>query len=350
MIKNTLEKIISRNSRKHKYILAGKRLNKLFNGISHGDYTLITGLPATGKRSFVDYYYVLRILDQWDKLDAEAKIMRPLKIIYFTTKYTADYKTMKWSSALFTLTSKLMLDVPTLLQGSGRLFNLNDKILEKIVEKSSLLDRAIDAGVLEIIDHNITPITIDKKLNDLIDKQGDIEYLDNGKIEFTPLEEFETALNIVIIDDINHISAGKSSFGEGNMERDEISSSLNDILSKYSKLGMAVTVVKRTDASKIYGKYVPSTKEIGAMTVTKCIVMYDPVTDRLKDFLSFQMEEFIDGYDINRLRFAYIAYNETGISNLYMPLLFTPENGIFVELKMMLNEANSSYNLTKFTK
>jgi len=343
-VKDSIEKIINRNSTKHKYKLAGKRLNKLLNGISPGEFTLVTGLAATGKRSFVDFYYMLRLLEQWDKLSIEEKDERPLKITYFSTKYSIDYKLMKWTSALFTMATKFMMDVPTILQGAGRLFAMGDNMFEKVTSYSQLLDRAIEAGVLELIDHNITPVTIEKKLNDVLASQGEIKYTDEGKIEFTPDEDNERLLNIVIVDDLNHINASLSTFGEGKMETTEINSSVNSILVKYSKLGMSIITVRRTDASKIYGKYVPSVKEMNGVSPTKCIVMYDPIRDHHKEYLSFNLEEYIDDYGINRLKFAYIAYNETGISNINMPLLFMPENGIFAELKLLSKEADYAYN------
>jgi hypothetical protein len=72
--------------------------------------------------------------------------------------------------------------------------------------------------------------------------------------------------------------------------------------------------------------------------------MYDPVQDKQKQFLGFDLELFIDAYGINRLKFAYIAYNETGVSNINMPLLFAAENGIFAEMKLMNTEADGAYN------
>ena len=343
-VRDNIERIISKNSTKHKYRLAGKRLNRLFNGISPGDYTLITGLAATGKRSFVDFYYMLRILEQWDALSDEEKETKPLKITYFSTKYSIDYKMMKWVSALYTMKSKLMVDVPTLLQGAGKLFKMGETTFNKVIANADLIDRAVAAGVLELIDFNITPITIEKKLNDVLESQGEIEYTDEGKTIFTASEDNESLLNIVIVDDLNHINSGMSSFGEGKMESAEISSSIDSILVKYSKLGMSIVAVKRTDASKLYGKYMPSVKEMNGVSPTKCIVMYDPIRDHAKDYLLFELPAFVDDYGINRLKFAFIAYNETGISNINMPLLFMPENGIFAELKLINKDEDYTYN------
>lgn len=348
MIKDKIEKIISRNSTKHKYKLAGKRLHKMFNGISNGDYTLVTGLPATGKRSFVDFYYVIRIIEQWDALSKEEKALRPLKILYFSTKYSIDYKMMKWTSALFTATNPLMVDVPTLLQGAGRLFNMGENMFEKVIAKAGVLERAIEAGVLEIRHTDVTPITMDKAMYSVLKAQGKFTYADDGNEVFEPHEDYENALNIVVVDDLNHVGSSKSSYGEGNMERDEVSTALNALLVRYSTLGMSVVAVKRTDSSKLYGMYRPSSKEMNGLSPTKCIVMYDPIQDKHAEYINFTLVDFIDAYGVNRLKFAYIAYNETGISNINMPLLFTPENGIFVELKLVSSDMETDYNMKKF--
>jgi len=343
-IKKSIEQIINRNVTKHKYKIAGKRFNRLFNGINAGEYTLITGLPATGKRSLVDYYYLLRILKQWDAIPEDEKDENPLKITYFSTKYSLDYKYIKWVAALHTMESSTMVDVPTILQSAGRLFNISDAVLEKILSKSALIEKAVSAGVLEIIDGTVTPITLSKKLHSVLESQGTVSYDDAGETVFEFSHDNEKMLNIVIVDDLNHIAAGKSTYGEGNMEEAEIKTSINEILSKYAKLKMAIVAVKRTDTSKVYGKYSPSTKELSNLTPTKCIVMYDPLRDKVSEYLDFKLNDYVDQFGINRLKFAYVAYNETGISNINMPLLFMPENGIFAELKLINSEADEAYN------
>ena len=346
---NILEEILNKNSEKHKYVLAGKRLNKTFNGVKRGDYVLVTGVASSGKRSFVDNYYVIGLLRQWYMLDDVGRADRPLKIIYFSTKYTEEFKLMKWTANRYTSANSRIMDIPTMTGSAGKLFMIDESRKKKLYSEFKLFEEAADAGVLEIVDRSITTLTIEKKMTHVLDSMGELEYDDDGKMHFTPNEEFEKSLVVLVLDDINNVKGDKSSFGVGKMESDEINSSLNTLLLKYADMGVAVTAIKKTPYGN-YGKYMPSVKEANGLSPNKCIVMFNPAQERLAKHGEFETLKFADDEGIQRLRFAYIAYNETGVSNLYLPLLFMPENGIFAELNASGTEKAAHYNEDLFNK
>ena len=79
-LRENLGKIINKYKIKHKYTLGGKSsklLTRLFGGINKGEYTMISGLPSSGKRSFIDYYYVILLIKQWFQLDDDVREQRP---------------------------------------------------------------------------------------------------------------------------------------------------------------------------------------------------------------------------------------------------------------------------------
>lgn len=346
---SVLEHILEKQNNRHKYFLAGKRLNRVFDGIKKHDYVLITGVSSSGKRSFVDNYYVIGLLRQWHALSAEERTLRPLKIVYFSTKYSEEFKLMKWSAHRYTTSTSSIMDIPTMTRSSGRIFNIDEGRKKRLYTESQIFEDAADAGVLEIIDGKVTSESIEKKMTSVLNDLGDMEYDDDGKLTFSPNEEFEKSLIVLIVDDLNHVKGGKSTFGSGNMEKDEINISVDLVLSKFAKLGVSVVAVKKT-AYGNYGKYLPSVKESNGLSPNKCIVMFNPAQERILKHGNFETMKYIDTHGIQRLRFAFIAYNENGVSNMYLPLLFMPENGIFAELNSLDTEEANDYNEDMFNK
>jgi len=343
-----LIKIIAAGKSKHSYRFLNKLLNKSFNGINHGEYVLVTGLPSTGKRSFVDSFYLLDILRQWDAKEEEERLLEPLKIVYFSAKYDEGSKMMKWASYLYTKAMKRIMDVPTLTGGAGRLYKINKNREEYVLKNFELINRAVEEDVLEVISSNVTPLSIERRLNSLLHDRGSVEYNDHGEMTFVPDEDAERGLTIIIVDDIDNVKSSESSFGEGMMNEVEKIKDLNSTFKKYSSLGLTIVAIKGTEPVQRYVQYIPSAKELKGLSPNKAIVIFNPFQERYANHLQFDTLKFVDEYNVNRLRFAYISYNETGVSNMHIPLLFMPENGIFGELRLINTEEDEDRNLSKF--
>lgn len=345
-----LLEVINKKKFKHPYVFSNKRLNKMFNGINKKDYVVITGLPSTGKRSFVDHFYVIDLLNQWYNKDEEARELEPLRILYFSSKYPESTKMLKWASNLYTTSTGRIMDIPTMVGDSGKLFKINGNREEFVLKSFKVFEDAVKENVFEVVDSNITPLSIERKLNKLMLSMGEINYLENGGIKFIPAEEFEKALTVVVIDDIDNIKGSESNFGEGKMGEKEILDEMDSILTKYSSMGLTVVAIKSTEVVIGYKQYSPSLKEFKGLSPTKSIAIFNPFQEKYSTHLQFDTLEYIDKYNINRLRFAYISYNESGMSNVHLPLLFMPENGIFKELDFINNDVDESKNKEKFNK
>lgn len=346
MFKDRLNDLILKTYNESSYDISNPLLNSKINGINKGDYMLVGGLPGSGKRSFVDNYFLIDMLRKWDKKTAEEKEQEPLKIIYFSTKYKKDYKFIKWGCALHFNTSGNIIDIPTIKNSSGKLFEMKAIDYEKYIDSTDLLEKAFEAEVLTFIDTNVTLVTLDKTLNGFAQDFGELEYRDNGEMEYTLHKEEENLKVIVIVDDINNVRSGPSSYGEGFAKKDEVNSEVNKILKKYSSIGFSIVAINTSAYSKFSKKYVPSTNEVAGFSPNKCIIMYNTFQEKVKNHIGFESLDFVDEYGVNRLRFAYIAYNEVGISNFNIPLLFIPENGKFVPLEM--GEGTMDTNIARF--
>lgn len=345
-----LSKVINKSRSKQPYRFLNVILNSLFNGINRKEYVVITGLPSSGKRSFVDTYYLIGLLQQWYKKEDEERELTKLKIIYFSTKYPEESKMMKWASHIYSKKTNKIMDIPTLTKGAGRLFNISKNREDAVFKHFKIFEDAIEAGVLEVHDHDITPLYIERKLHEAATSMGEIEYLSNGELAYSIKEEFENSITIVIIDDVDNIKGSESDFGEGKMLSKEILSSIDDTLTKYSSMGMTVVAIKGTEIVSGFKQYSPTAKEFKGLSPNKSITIFNPFQEKYNSFLQFDTLEYVDASDINRLRFAYISYNETGVSNMYVPLLFMPENGRFATLKFIRGDTDSESNLDQFRK
>jgi len=345
---NNLESIIAKMANKNFYQITNPILNTKLNGINKGDYLLVAGVPGSGKRSFVDNYFFIDILRQWAKIPEIDKAKEPLKIIYFSTKYKRNYKFLKWGCSLYFSTSSTVVDIATITGTAGKIFKMSDAQYEEYIKASNLIDIAFKKGVVEFEDTNVTATTLDMKLNNLAESMGSIEYV-GGEAVLKYNEEDENTTVIVIVDDINNVKSG-SSHDTGMAPQGEVKKEVDRILKKYSKMGFTVIGIN-TSAYNNYKKYEPSILEMTGFSPNKCVIMFNPLQEKLRQHVGFNTLEYVDEDDgINRLRFAYIAYNESGVSNYHIPLLFIPENGKFVSLNIISEEADEVANEGKFKK
>jgi len=336
------EDILESNIKKHTYKLGGKALNRSFDGINRGDYVAVTGVSSSGKRSFVDHFYVISLLKQWYDMDEEARAMKPIKILYLSTKYPKEQKIMKWVANRYTTSQNRIMDIPTMTKSSGKLFKIDSSRVDRLKKESKIFEEAISEGVLEIEDEHISVHSIEKRIASLLRKYGSFNF-EGESMEFTFNEEYENMLFLIVVDDVNHVAGGASTYGAGKMEKDEINFTLDKLFVDYTALGLSVVVVKKTSYPS-YGKYMPSVKETNGLSVNKSIVMFNPAQEHLSSWGTFEVLDYTDDYDVQRLRFAFISYNSNGISNVYLPLLFMPENGIFAELSSKDTSKATKFN------
>ena len=333
-IQDNLHKIINKYRIRHKYTLGGKSsilLPKLFGGITQGEYTLIAGLKSSAKRSFLDYFYVSLLTKQWFNLDDDIREQRPLKIIYFSTKYTREQKILKWMSTMYTSSFRSAMDLPTMLQGPGRLFNMDDNMEANLESIASIFDEMVDNKVLEIIDGKISPLTIETKMEEILSEYGEISY-DKEGLQFIPEEGFDNTLFMIIVDDINEIHP--VGVDDDSSKPFMVRAHLDRLFKSYARLGLNPTV-SITSGWSGFGEYSADISELKNLSPDKAIVMSNPrVGTNRKSSIGFVHEEYI-GEDSNifRLRFANIIYNSHGPANIAIPFVVSLESGIFVELK-----------------
>lgn len=326
--RENLAKIINKYTISHKYGFGKSSvlLSKYLNGIQQGDYTVVSGLPSSGKRSFTDFFYVVLVLKQWFALEDDERAERPLKILYFSSRESAELKLLKWTTSIYSSMFKELLDLPTMLQGPGKLCPMSSELYSNIEMASTILDEAIKENVLQIIDGKLNIFNMENSVEEVLNSYGTLTHdITGGK--FTPSEGHEKTLFITVVDDINHINTLKE-VNEGNT-----GGAIDKFFKDYSKLGVTMVGIKSFIPFS-YFLYDPTLKDIGDLTPNKAVVLHNPTVTKKKRFAGFESDFFISERDlIPRLRFATIVKNNTGVSNISIPFVIIPECGNFLELK-----------------
>jgi hypothetical protein len=342
--RDNLSKIINKYTPKHKYNFGSTSplLTRHLNGIQKEDYTIIAGASSSGKRSFTDFYYVILVLKQWFSLEDEERATRPLKILYFSSRENKELKLLKWTATIYTSMYKEIIDLPTILQGPGKLCPMDNDLYNNIDMAASIIDEAINEGVLEIIDGKLSIFDLESHIDTTLESFGTLTHTMDGSV-FKPNEDKENTLFITVIDDLNNVQSGAAS-----ASNTESSKTLDKFFKEYSSLGINMVGIKSIVPFN-QTLYEPSFKDIGDLSPNKAIVMFNPLLSQKKRYAGFTTSFFIGETDlIERLRFAVIIKNNTGISNTKIPLLIIAESGNFMELKFPTRNNNGEDEETYF--
>lgn len=192
--------------------------NKTAGNISHSCYTVVTGLPGSGRSSFVSLNYVLGPLLQWYFEPPEDR--EPLKIIYFTTTATELKVRQMLLCQYLKVVEGVTIDIPTLNSHPGEDFSLtaktgkNGKKAKRALTAFDLskpfFDAIINEGILEIVEGTQKPSDIFNKVGNFMDTIGDIDEDTNKYVRSTEPEG--QTLVITVVDNTEHLRADSDEF------------------------------------------------------------------------------------------------------------------------------------------
>lgn len=332
-------KIINKYKLKHKYDFGKSNplITRYLNGIQRGNFTLISGTPTSGKTSFTDFFYVVLLVKQWFFMEDTERLEKPLKILYFSQTVPKELKLLKWTASIYTSMFKSMMDLPTMLEGPGKLHPLNKQDATELDSAASILDAALAKNVLTVSDGVLDFARLEVSIEAALESYGVLEHTKQGST-FKPKDGHEHTLLVVVIDNIDKIRGGK------DVSAAETTALFNKLVEEYKSYGVSIIATKTT-IPFIYEKYSPSYKDVDKYTPDKAIVMYNPRVTGAKRHAGFTVEHFIGKDMVDRLRFASIVKNDTGIANINIPLVFLPECGNFIELSFPSRD--SSMDTTK---
>lgn len=342
------------------------KLSKYTNYITRGQSYAIGGKPNSGKSSFMDHIYMINVYKWWRdlpyekhteniydeitredgsiskviinkegsrKLDEKGNPIEiggikrpPLKMFYFSMKTRPQIKFQKWLCLYLKLYYDITIDVPTLTNGIGRLYELDDDILEKISEAQDFFED-FEKDVLTFINGRHTSTYINERVDNYMETVGRMtehgyEYDDkhSGQITF------------VYIDNVDKLRAEIDGFQKGDPQtaKRNLMEYVDQWKSKYDITSFMVVPSKVTN-SRMVKDSEPSYKELGlfAESVDIGLVMYNAYNENNNGYLNYPIKDLVIKGK-NRFRTITIIRNN-GLENICVGLIFLGECGYFRE-------------------
>ncbi len=334
-----------------------EKIGKYTNYINRGQTYAIGGKNTSGKTSFMDYTYMINVYKWWKELsyekyeddvlegerivhkagdvkydrDGEPTIIEglqvpPLKMFYFSMKSRPELKWQKWVCLYLKLRYGNIIDISTLTSGVGKLYDLDQGILDKITEASRFFEE-FEEEVLTFVSGKQTPTSINNRVSDYMDSIGsfndNVYHLDN---------DHAGQLTFVYVDTVNELRPEMDGYQAGNPEsaKKKLITFADDWKNQYNVTTYMVVPSKVTN-SRMVRDGEPSYKELGvfADSVDIGLVLYNPYNENNNGYLGYPVNELVvKGKD--RIRTITIVRN-TGQTNITTGLIFIGECGYFKE-------------------
>lgn len=300
---------------------AHTKINNLLNGVEKGKYTAVSGRSNSGKTSFVDFYYVISLFKTY--MDTEPSKRRPLHIIYFELKDSEEKKRMKWAASYMMLNNKILTDVNTLRNVTGKSFTFDIKVEDTMMQNQEFFNEL--ASHMTFSSQPSTASDIYFKVKEYMTSVG--SYHDNI---FKYDKEHEGQITLVIINNTVRMRPELDNYNN-KLNQDAMDHKLNDYLRELiDKFQISPVVVYPTPGTHLIAKGVPSIKDLGmfGQHVDQGVVMYTPFNYSNFNYHGYEIREF-NINNKNRFKAAAIMRNTAGIDNATIPLIFLGEAGYF---------------------
>lgn len=304
-----------------------KKLSKYTNYVQKGQSICIGGKPESGKTAMMDYNYFISLFIWWQEQDPAT---RPkLKMIYFSMKHPLKTKIQKWLCLYMKLKFNIMMDIPTLNNGIGKLRDLDQDDLAKIALAEEFFTELFE-DTLSIQQGAMQPTGI---YNRVVSIMSDYGKLDKETKEFTYNKENERMITLVYIETLDHILTENDGFAM--LTSNDIKKKMSDYLAELRRIYNLTSIViapSKPMMTRLVKETEPSYKELGTFGANAdlAIVMYNPFNENNNSYLGYPVSDFVINAK-NRFRTATIVRNTNGITNITNGLIFLGENGYFAE-------------------
>jgi len=309
------------------------KLSKVINFIERGQYVAIGGKPTSGKSSFMDFVYMINVYKWWRELDEGNRPQ--LKMFYFNMKTTPKIKWQKWICLYLKLEYNLVIDIPTLTGGIGKLYDLDDDIIQKIESAKDFFED-FEEDVITMINGQQQPSSIFNKVKDYMEDCGHIDTSGKYNLDEDNLGQY----TFVYVDNADRLlpeSDGFQQMNEGALKK-KLNEYLYTLTTTYN-VNAVVIVPSRVIASRMVKDSEPSYKELGLFgkTVDLGLISYNPYNENNNNYLGYPIEDtVINGK--TRFRTLTVVRNSRGLENITVGNFFLGECGYFAESPHPLQE------------
>ncbi len=305
------------------------RLSFVLNNIQKSMYYLIAGSQGSGKTSFLDDIFILRVYDWY----LNNKDKSPVKInwIYRSMERNVTYKLAKWTCIRLYQKYQIKITVAELLGWKKRI-GIKD-ILPKVKECEVYFQELFDNMIL--ISGSENPTGIFKHIIEYYSKIGKIEKVDEYHKKYIPNNE-----DLITIITSDH-------FGKLKLERGYDKKRTIDKMSEYFSIcrdfyGSTIVALQQynRDLSNITRfkekELTPQLEDLKDSSVPSddadlVLALFDPYRHKIYDHMGYDIKKLIvNGY--NRFRSISVLKNSYGIDDVRIAYRFIGELGIFNEL------------------
>lgn len=311
------------------------KLSKYTNHIERGQYTVIGGKPTSGKSALMDYIYMINVYKWWRSKgydDTGSKIKYPdrppLKMFYFNMKTKPHVKWQKWVCLYLKLEHGLVIDIPTLTGKVGKLYELDQIIVDQITKAREFFEE-FEAEVMTVIHKPQQPSSIFNRIYEYMLTIGHIDQ--SGK--YTLDAEYEGQLVYVYIDNTRYLVSESDGFQ--TMDEKGLNKKINAYaitLSKDFNVNINIIIPNRTTVMNRVKESEPTYKELGvfAESADLGLITYNPYNENNNKFLGYPVEATVIRGK-HRLRTITVVRNPIGLENVTVGAFFLGECGYFTE-------------------
>jgi hypothetical protein len=310
-----------------------QKFSKYTNYIQKGQSIVIGGKPESGKTSMMDYVYFISIFRWWREQDPDE---RPkLKLIYFNMKHTLKNKIQKWLCLYLKLEYNIVMDILILINGVGKLYDLDDEYIEKINSASVFFKELFDE-CLTVVNGSLKPTEVFNKTRTIMEDFGKT---DKKSGEFIYHKEYERMITILYIDNVDHLISESDGFNM--LDSNGIKKKMYDYTVELKKLYNLTTIVvapSKPILTRLIRETEPSYKEVGVFGANAdlAIVMYNPYNENNNEYQQYPIKDLVIRGK-NRFRTATIVRNVNGLTGVGKGLLFIGECGYISESPLAID-------------
>lgn len=303
------------------------RLDKYITGIKQSKYYGIAGRASSGKRSFTDLHFIFNTFAWWASFPEDK---RPkVKVLYFNMDKTEETKIQKWICTYMYIYHQKLIDIPTLMNWPGKLYDLDEETLAQISAAKGFFDLMFEQDFVTMYNGRVNPTGIKANVSEYFKGIGGINTEDHVST-FEYDEGYENQITLIVIDNTRKLKV-ESQKGHYYNER-ELNQKLSSYLLEMKEIYKAtpVVIIPTEDIGGHDGK-APSIKEFGNYYNDIDVALYlsNPGRYHSKSgyYGDYNLADFRDNAGMNRLRICSILRNAEGRDSTWVPMTFIPENG-----------------------
>ena len=311
------------------------KLAKFTNYVNRGQNIVIGGRDTSGKKSFMDHIYFLNIFKWWRDLDMPVEEKPPIKFYYFNLNGRQRVVVQKWFCLMMKLEFDLVIDIPTLNSGVGRLFDLEEDHKDYITAGDEFMDELEEH--LVFVNKEQTPSDIFNHVKRDMDEIGNFD--EKGVYHLN--EEHKGQLTFVYVNNVDKLATESDGFGNMNADglKKKFGMYMEELRDTYRTTNIWVAPSRVTN-SRMVRDSEPSYKELGSFSRSADLglVLYNAFNENNNKYQGYPIEDLIIRAK-NRFRTVTVVTNEVGLENITTGLIFLGECGYFRESPHPTDEA-----------